>query len=123
MNEIQAFGCFHHPPTAKEPQELYQILTHQIAYLNDGAAHDLLTRAYLRAAEAHKGVVRDSGEPYVTHPLHVALILACLQLDAATLAAALLHDVIEDTPATYENARSSSSLRMMAMPSRSAMRA
>ena len=103
MNEIQAFGCFHHPPTAAQPQELYQILVHQAgAYLNDGAAHDLLTRAYLRAAEAHQGVVRDSGEPYVTHPLHVALTLACLQLDAATLAAALLHDVIEDTSATYE---------------------
>lgn len=101
MNEIQAFGCFYHPPSSSHPEELYQILAQQAGtYLKDNAAHDLLARAYLRAAEAHQGIVRDSGEPYITHPLHVALILACLQLDAATLAAALLHDVIEDTTVT-----------------------
>ena len=62
MNEIQAFGCFYHPPTSTQPEELYQTLAQQAGlYLGDGAAHDLLARAYLRAAEAHKGVIRDSG--------------------------------------------------------------
>ncbi|CAG0949995.1 MAG: bifunctional (p)ppGpp synthetase/guanosine-3',5'-bis(diphosphate) 3'-pyrophosphohydrolase [Anaerolinea sp.] len=53
-------------------------------------------KAYERAAEAHKGGVRASGEPYITHPVAVAFILSELKLDAPTLAAALLHDVVED---------------------------
>ncbi len=56
-------------------------------------------RAYLYANEAHRDQRRLTGEPYVTHPLAVAGILAEMSLDAATLEAALLHDVIEDTPA------------------------
>ncbi|MDN5864099.1 MAG: bifunctional (p)ppGpp synthetase/guanosine-3',5'-bis(diphosphate) 3'-pyrophosphohydrolase [Gammaproteobacteria bacterium] len=56
-------------------------------------------RAWLYASEAHRHQRRLSGEPYVTHPLAVAKILADMSLDAATLEAALLHDVIEDTPA------------------------
>ncbi|MGH8161830.1 MAG: RelA/SpoT family protein [Gammaproteobacteria bacterium] len=56
-------------------------------------------RAWLYAGEAHRDQRRMSGEPYVTHPLAVAEILADMSLDAATLEAALLHDVIEDTPA------------------------
>ncbi|MDP1803584.1 MAG: HD domain-containing protein, partial [Acidimicrobiales bacterium] len=57
----------------------------------------LLTRAYTVAAEAHEGQVRRSGDPYIVHPLAVATILAELGLDASTLAAALLHDAVEDT--------------------------
>ncbi|HUR22509.1 MAG TPA: HD domain-containing protein, partial [Acidimicrobiales bacterium] len=57
----------------------------------------LLTRAYVVAAEAHDGQVRRSGDPYIVHPLAVATILAELGLDASTLAAALLHDAVEDT--------------------------
>jgi GTP diphosphokinase / guanosine-3',5'-bis(diphosphate) 3'-diphosphatase len=57
----------------------------------------LLTRAYSVAAEAHDGQVRRSGDPYIAHPLAVATILAELGLDASTLAAALLHDAVEDT--------------------------
>ena len=57
----------------------------------------LLTRAYAVAAEAHQGQVRRSGDPYIVHPLAVATILAELGLDASTLAAALLHDAVEDT--------------------------
>ena len=56
-------------------------------------------RAYLYAQEAHSNQRRLSGEPYITHPLAVARILAGMSLDAVTLEAALLHDVIEDTPA------------------------
>ncbi|MDX9752595.1 MAG: bifunctional (p)ppGpp synthetase/guanosine-3',5'-bis(diphosphate) 3'-pyrophosphohydrolase [bacterium] len=63
----------------------------------------LIRRAYLFALTAHQGQVRDSGEPYITHPIAVAEILAELQLDAETLSAAILHDVIEDTDITYEH--------------------
>jgi GTP pyrophosphokinase len=56
----------------------------------------LVLRAYHYAAKAHEGVKRAGGEPYITHPVAVAQILADLRLDAPTLAAALLHDVVED---------------------------
>jgi guanosine-3',5'-bis(diphosphate) 3'-pyrophosphohydrolase len=56
----------------------------------------LVKAAYEFALNAHKGQLRKSGEPYLDHPLQTALMLADLQLDAATLAAALLHDVPED---------------------------
>ena len=59
--------------------------------------------AFNLAADAHKGVPRKSGEPYITHPLEVARILADMHLDADTVCAALLHDVIEDTDYTHED--------------------
>ncbi len=59
--------------------------------------------AFLLAAEAHQHVVRLSGAPYITHPLEVARLLAEMHLDADTLCAALLHDVIEDTDYTRED--------------------
>ena len=63
---------------------------------------ELIERACAVAAEAHDGTYRRSGEPYVLHPIEVATILARLQLDPETLAAAVLHDVIEDTPVGLE---------------------
>jgi GTP pyrophosphokinase len=57
---------------------------------------EVIERAYDFALKAHEGQVRKSGEPYIEHPLHVALILVDLQLDASSLAAALLHDVEEN---------------------------
>ncbi len=60
----------------------------------------LIQRAYETAAEAHDGQVRESGEPYITHPIAVTHYLATLQMDEETLAAALLHDVPEDTELT-----------------------
>jgi RelA/SpoT family (p)ppGpp synthetase len=60
-------------------------------------------RAYLLSAEAHEGQRRASGEPYVFHPVEVARILADMRLDAQTVIAALLHDVIEDTTLTKED--------------------
>lgn len=56
--------------------------------------------AYLFAKEAHGTQARYTGEPYITHPLTVALILAQMRMDPQTLMAAILHDVIEDTPVT-----------------------
>ncbi len=68
-----------------------------------GGDRDMLLRAYDFAAKAHKSQKRASGEPYFIHPCAVAEILVDLGLDAATVAGALLHDVIEDTPATEED--------------------
>ena len=95
---------FHHPPKTTDPELLYAILQAQAAsYLTDPSDLELLLAAYQYAARLHHNTLRDSGEPYITHPLHVALILSHLQLDVETLAAALLHDVIEDTPATFDD--------------------
>lgn len=58
--------------------------------------------AYLLAARAHAGQTRKSGEPYLTHPLAVAMILADLRMDVETIATALLHDALEDNPITKE---------------------
>ena len=64
---------------------------------------DLIKKAYEFASKYHKGQCRKSGEPYMIHPLNVAYILAGLELDDETLCAALLHDVVEDTPVTHED--------------------
>ncbi len=69
---------------------------------NPNADLDLIHRAYLFSAEAHKEQKRRSGIPYVSHPLAVAGILTELRMDAMTIASALLHDTIEDTGATEE---------------------
>ncbi len=63
---------------------------------------DLIKRAYGYASEAHKSQTRLSGEPYIVHPLEIGIILANLKLDTTTIAAALLHDVVEDTPVSLE---------------------
>ena len=63
---------------------------------------DLLKHAYVVARDAHDGQMRSSGDPYITHPVAVALNLAKMNLDHETLMAALLHDVIEDTPVTKD---------------------
>jgi len=63
-------------------------------------AVNLLKKAYVFSAQAHKGQIRRSGEPYLSHPLEVTSMLADMKLDATTLAAALLHDVLEDTDIT-----------------------
>lgn len=74
------------------------------------ATADLLTpilrRAYSLARSAHEGQCRKSGEPYITHPLGVAHIVADMQLDLPSLLTALLHDTVEDTDVTLEDIRS-----------------
>jgi RelA/SpoT family (p)ppGpp synthetase len=79
-------------------QDLLDILTAE----NPGMDTALIERAYHFSEDAHSGKLRKSGEPYIIHPLRVAIILAEMQLDPETLAAALLHDVVEDTPITVE---------------------
>src|SRR5579871_2865121 len=64
-----------------------------------------IQRAFLVADEAHRGVARRSGEPYIQHPLEVALLLADMRIDADGIVAALLHDVVEDTDFTLEELR------------------
>lgn len=63
---------------------------------------DLIRYAYDYADKAHAGQKRNSGEPYIIHPLNVAMILADLNMDEATICAGLLHDVLEDTEITYD---------------------
>ena len=70
---------------------------------NPDADLSIIDRAYIYSARVHEGQVRLSGEPYLSHPLEVADILANMTLDVESIAAALLHDVIEDTPATKED--------------------
>lgn len=65
--------------------------------LHEKLDRELLVRAYRFSAEAHRGQLRNSGDPYITHSVEVAKILADLQLDSVTVASGLLHDVVEDT--------------------------
>src|SRR5436309_12053136 len=62
----------------------------------------LISRAYAAAERAHTGQFRNSGEAYINHPVSVAGILAGLGMDDVTIAAALLHDAVEDTPLTID---------------------
>ena len=69
----------------------------------DNKYHTIINEAFIFANEGHKNQKRKSGEPYITHPLQVAIYLSELNLDVETIIAALLHDLIEDTEITYED--------------------
>src|SRR6201996_1011229 len=91
------------PPPAKsrKPRMMRQFeLVDRVKQYNPKANEELLNRAYVYAMRAHGEQKRASGDPYISHPLEVAAILTELKLDDATIAAALLHDTIEDTDAT-----------------------
>jgi len=75
-------------------------LIDRVKHYNPDTNEELLNRAYVYAMRAHGEQKRASGDPYISHPLEVAAILTDLKLDDATIAAALLHDTIEDTDAT-----------------------
>ena len=85
------------------PEELYQDLIACVKKYHPSDDITLIEKAYNVASEAHKDQLRRSGEPYIIHPLCVALILAELQLDKESIAAGLLHDVVEDTALTIED--------------------
>jgi GTP diphosphokinase / guanosine-3',5'-bis(diphosphate) 3'-diphosphatase len=89
------------PPKSRRPRLMRQFeLVDRVKQYNPDADEDLLNRAYVYAMRAHGEQKRASGDPYFSHPLQVAAILTDLKLDDATIAAALLHDTIEDTDAT-----------------------
>ncbi|NHN87874.1 RelA/SpoT family protein [Acetobacter sp. LMG 1627] len=77
-------------------------LIQRILRYNPDADVDLVRRAFTVARDAHEGQLRDAGDPYITHPLAVALILARFRMDVPSIATALLHDTIEDTGITVE---------------------
>jgi GTP diphosphokinase / guanosine-3',5'-bis(diphosphate) 3'-diphosphatase len=78
-------------------------LVERVRRYNPHANEDLLNRAYVFAMKAHGSQKRASGDPYFSHPLEVAAILTEFKVDDATIAAAMLHDTIEDTPVTRED--------------------
>ena len=88
------------PPKARKRLMRQYDLIERVKQYNPSANEDLLNRAYVYAMRAHGEQKRASGDPYISHPLEVAAILTDLKLDDATIAAALLHDTIEDTDAT-----------------------
>ncbi len=79
------------------PELHYEKLTDKILSYNKHADLTVVEKAYSLAVKAHEGQVRKSGEPYVTHPLAVAYILAEMELDCDSIAAGILHDTVEDT--------------------------
>jgi (p)ppGpp synthase/HD superfamily hydrolase len=81
----------------RHQNDLVNELIASVEAYNPGVDKELIRRAFDEAERAHRGQVRRSGEPFINHPLGVALICAQLHLDEQTIAAALLHDVIEDT--------------------------
>ena len=104
MADLHKVGLFSPPVTARRPSsanrgldERFEELLEKVRQNRPGEDTEPLRRAYEFAAEHHKGQVRGSGEPYLSHPVEVAHILADLKLDITTLIAALLHDVVEDT--------------------------
>ena len=86
----------------ESPEKLYDELIASVRKYHPSADISLIEKAYQIAKKAHEGQVRKSGEPYIIHPLCVAIILADLELDKETIVAGLLHDVLEDTTMTSD---------------------
>ena len=91
------------PADFTSPEELYQDLIAEIKKYHPSTDMSDIEKAYKTAYNAHQGQKRKSGEPYIIHPLCVAIILAELELDKETIIAGLLHDVVEDTVMTSED--------------------
>ncbi len=94
------------PADFTSPEELYQELIKSIRKYHPSDDITLIEKAYTIAYEAHKDQKRKSGEPYIIHPLCVAIILADLELDKETIVAGILHDVVEDTVLTLDQVTS-----------------
>ena len=91
------------PADFTSPEVLYNKLIETIRQYHPSSDLSDIERAYKVAKEAHEGQFRKSGEPYIIHPLCVAIILAELELDKESIIAGLLHDVVEDTVMTSED--------------------
>lgn len=85
------------------PEELFAKLSEAVCAYHPSANMSIIKEAYEFARDAHKDQVRKSKEPYIIHPLNVAIILAGLELDKEAIVASLLHDVVEDTEYTLED--------------------
>ena len=88
------------------PEELFEDLICRVKKYHPSDDISLIEKAYNIANDAHKGQLRKSGEPYIIHPLYVAIILADLELDKETIVAGILHDVVEDTIMTGKEIKS-----------------
>ena len=91
------------PADFTSPEVLYQDLITEIKKYHPSSDLSDIEKAYKVAYKAHEGQKRKSGEPYIIHPLCVAIILAELELDKESIIAGLLHDVVEDTVMTSED--------------------
>ena len=91
------------PEDYQDPEQLYQALVARVRKYHPSADISMIEKAYQIGKEAHKEQVRKSGEPYIIHPLWVAIILADLEMDKETIVAGMLHDVVEDTTMTVED--------------------
>lgn len=89
-------------PMGASPEERFNELLHLSSQYLGNEDLDTLKRAFEFACKAHKGQKRKSGEPFVIHPVEVAIILADLHMDVETLCAALLHDTVEDSSTTKD---------------------
>ena len=90
------------PADFTSPESLYKKLVDIILHYHPSDDITMISKAYELAKKAHNDQKRKSGEPYIIHPICVAIILAELELDKETIAAGLLHDVIEDTAISFE---------------------
>ncbi|MBQ6575907.1 MAG: bifunctional (p)ppGpp synthetase/guanosine-3',5'-bis(diphosphate) 3'-pyrophosphohydrolase [Lachnospiraceae bacterium] len=98
-------GAFTALSEHQTPEQLYQELISRVRKYHPSDDISLIEKAYNLAYMAHKNQLRKSGEPYIIHPLSVAIILAELQLDKETIVSGILHDVVEDTIITDEQLR------------------
>ena len=89
----------------EDPNRLYDMLIARIRKYHPSTDVSMIEKAYKLAVKAHGDQRRKSGEPYIIHPLWVAIILADLEMDKETIAAGMLHDVVEDTKFTDEDIR------------------
>ena len=85
------------PEDYQDPDKLYEALVNRIRKYHPSEDLSLIEKAYTIAKDAHEGQFRKSGEPYIIHPIWVGIILAELEMDKETIAAGILHDVVEDT--------------------------
>lgn len=88
---------------SQSPDDIMQDIAEQAGKYLSAAEQEQLWSAYTFAKQAHEGQMRLSGEPYIVHPLKATEILLQIEPDLESLIACLLHDVIEDTPVTYDD--------------------
>ena len=93
------------PGDYEDPDRLYDMLIARIRKYHPSTDVSMIEKAYRLASKAHGSQRRKSGEPYIVHPLWVAIILADLEMDKETIASGMLHDVVEDTDVSEEDIR------------------